>query len=543
MRKTIFRAYGFVSILFIFLFLYGLLNLRLAVQRKEKLTDCVEITDYSRTIVQDYEAPLGEKTILMFCLQDVHSDYDTLYFMTEHQNVRVYLDGKEIYRMERAPGLILPRSPGIVYNEVVFQDIDKGKNVRIDVEPIYKGVNPMPELMFGNGYEIVKKIMISNLPIMILCASVILIGVFQIIVAVAGKDQEERVTIAISHSVFTILIGLWKILDSNFMALFASDAPILNILPFIVLMFLPLMMKKLIYDILNTYDSTAWKVPDVVTLAGIIAIILLQFFGIADFRETIFISEGCLVITILCCFAGIGVYAREEGFDKDAKTALAVTFLGLIWMALDAYTYFGTTGVTNFPVSMLLFLIFLLILIYNRLRISKKNMEVGMQALQYKKLAYHDALTGFFNRAAYTEFLAGKEYDPKKCILVAFDLNNLKKCNDELGHDKGDIYIKESAKIIMDCFGDRGRCFRLGGDEFGAILMDDTMEGCAKRAKRMRARVDEFNRNSGDIHMGIACGYAIYDPVEDADVHGTIRRADKMMYEEKFRMKQQQANA
>ena len=94
----------------------------------------------------------------------------------------------------------------------------------------------------------------------------------------------------------------------------------------------------------------------------------------------------------------------------------------------------------------------------------------------------------------------------------------------------------------MDCFGDRGRCFRLGGDEFGAILMDDTMEGCAKRAKRMRARVEEFNRNSGDIHMGIACGYAIYDPVEDADVHGTIRRADKMMYEEKFRMKQQQAN-
>jgi len=536
MRKTIFRAYGFVSILFMFLFLYGLLNLRLTVQRKESLTGCVEITDYSHTVVQDYEAPVGEKTILMFCLQDVHADYDTLYFMTEHQNVRVYLDGKEIYRMERAPGLVLPKSPGIVYNEVVFQDVDNGKNVRIDVEPIYKGVNPLPELLFGNGYEIIKRILFSNLPILILCASVILIGVFQIIVALAGRNQEERVAIAVSHSLFTIVIGFWKVLESSFIALFASKAPILTILPFIVLMFLPLMMKKLIYDILNTYESTAWKVPNVVTLAGIILIILLQFFGVADFRETIFISEGCMVITILCCIVGVGVYAKEEGFDKDAKTALAVTLLGLIWMSLDAYTYLGTTGVTNFPMSMLL------ILIYNRLRESKKGMEVGMQALQYKKLAYHDALTGFFNRAAYSDFLGGREYDPKKCILVAFDLNNLKKCNDELGHDKGDLYIKESAKIIMDCFGDRGRCFRLGGDEFGAILMDDTMEGCAKRAKRMRARVDEFNRNSRDIHMGIACGYAIYDPAEDADVHATIRRADKMMYEEKFRMKQQQSN-
>lgn len=532
-----------MSILFLFLFLYGLFNLRLGVQRKENLTDCIEITEYSRTVVQDYETPLGEKTILMFCLQDVHADYDTLFFMTAHQNVKVYLDGKEIYRMERAPGLVLPRSPGIVYNEVVFRDIDSGKNVRIDLEPIYKGVNAMPVLMFGNGYEIIKGILFSNLPILILCICVILIGVFQIIVAVASRDQEESVTIAISHSLFTILIGFWKILDSDFTALFANRLPILTILPFVVMTFLPLMMKKLIYDILNTYDSTAWKVPDVVTLMGIIAIILLQFFGIADFRETIFISEGCLVVSFLCCFIGIGVYVREEGFDKDAKTALGVTFLGLVWMALDAYTYFGTSGVTKFPVSMLLFLIFLLVLIYNRLRISKKGMEVGMQALQYKKLAYHDALTGFFNRAAYVDFLAGREFDPKKSVLVAFDLNNLKKCNDELGHDKGDLYIRESAKIIMDCFGDRGRCYRLGGDEFGAILLDDTLEGCAKRAKRMRGRVEEFNRNSGDIHMGIACGYAIYDPVEDADVHATIRRADKMMYEEKFRMKQQQANA
>ena len=126
---------------------------------------------------------------------------------------------------------------------------------------------------------------------------------------------------------------------------------------------------------------------------------------------------------------------------------------------------------------------------------------------------------------------------------MAFDLNNLKKCNDTLGHDKGDVYIKEAAKIIMDCFGERGRCYRLGGDEFGAILPEDSMEDCQKRSKRMQDRVAEFNRNSRDIHMGIACGFAVFDPKEDEDVHATIRRADKMMYEEKFRMKQQEQQA
>ena len=202
-------------------------------------------------------------------------------------------------------------------------------------------------------------------------------------------------------------------------------------------------------------------------------------------------------------------------------------------------TFFKTSGVTTFPFSMLLFLIFLLLMIAGRIRASKKGMEIGMQAREYKKLAYHDALTGFFNRAAYVDFLNGREFDPKKNVIVAFDLNNLKKCNDELGHDKGDIYIKESAKIIMDCFGEHGRCYRLGGDEFGAILTDSDVSACARRVRKMNERVARFNAESNDIHMGIACGYAIYDPEEDEDVHATIRRADKMMYEEKFRMKQQ----
>ena len=95
----------------------------------------------------------------------------------------------------------------------------------------------------------------------------------------------------------------------------------------------------------------------------------------------------------------------------------------------------------------------------------------------------------------------------------------------------------------MDCFGEHGRCYRLGGDEFGAILLDDDLNSTARKAGKMAERVRKFNQQSHDIHMGIACGYAVFDPQEDADIHATIRRADRMMYEEKFRMKQQQAQA
>ena len=424
---------------------------------------------------------------------------------------------------------------------MTFQNEDNGRTIKIELMPVYEGVNDVPELMLGNGYQIFKVILFSNLPILSLCAIVIFVGIMQIIAALANGKQEENMTIALTHSAFTIIIGVWKTLDSDFMALFSKNLPVLSILPFIVVMFLPLMIMKVIFDVLSTYKSNLWVFPEFVTLLGICACFAMQFFGIADFRETVGIPVLCLCISFFCAILGIIQYGRENGFDKDAKAALGCTLLGILWSALDIYTFMATSGVTRFPFSMFLFLLFLLFLFFKRMQVSRQGMEVGMQARQYKKLAYHDALTGFYNRAAYMDFLSGSEFDLKKCILVAFDLNNLKKCNDELGHDKGDIYIKEAAKIIMDCFGDRGRCYRLGGDEFGAILMDDTMEECKKRAKRMRDRVAEFNKNSSDIHMGIACGFAIFDAEEDADVHATIRRADKMMYEEKFRMKQQGA--
>ena len=539
MKKLILRAYCLIGILFLFLFLYGLFNLRLSVQRKMDLTGYGEITEYVTSTVKDETAPLGEKTVLSFRLKDIRSDFNTLLFLTVHQNVTVYLGSDVIYQMEPKSGIFMPKSPGVVYNEVVFRDEDNGRTIKIELEPVYEGVNEIPELMLGNGYQIFKVILFSNLPILSLCGIVILIGILQILAALVNGKQEENMSVALTHSAFTTTIGVWKVLDSDFMALFSKDLPVLSVLPFIAILFLPLMIMKVIFDMLSTYKSRIWMLPEAVSMLGIFVCLAMQFFGIADFRETVWIPMLCLAFSFLCAFIGILRYVRENGFDKDAKAGLACTLLGMLWTGLDVYTFIATSGVTRFPVSMFLFLLFLLFLIFKRMQVSRQSMEVGMQARQYKKLAYHDALTGFYNRAAYMDFLSGSEFDLKKCILVAFDLNNLKKCNDELGHDKGDVYIKEAAKIIMDCFGEHGRCYRLGGDEFGAILMDDTVEDCTKRTKRMQDRVAEFNKNSDDIHMGIACGFALFDAAEDADVHATIRRADKMMYEEKFRMKQQ----
>ena len=125
-----------------------------------------------------------------------------------------------------------------------------------------------------------------------------------------------------------------------------------------------------------------------------------------------------------------------------------------------------------------------------------------------------------------------------------FYLNKLKKCNDTLGHEKGDRYIRCSADLIQQVFGDIGKCYRMGGDEFCVLLKGVPQEECAKRVQRLKNRVDESNReNPDEFPIQIACGYKIYDSKLDFDLGDTLRRADKMMYHEKFVMKQQASGA
>ena len=163
-------------------------------------------------------------------------------------------------------------------------------------------------------------------------------------------------------------------------------------------------------------------------------------------------------------------------------------------------------------------------------------------------LAYADALTSLHNKGAFDICLRNLEQqrsespDTAEFAVCIFDCNNLKQVNDRNGHDKGDIYLKKSAAIICEVF-DHSPVFRIGGDEFAALLTDrDYREREAllrlfdeKCAETRRRESDEWER------VNLARGLAEYDPAEDASVDDVVRRADKYMYEDKWLSKERQA--
>ncbi len=159
-------------------------------------------------------------------------------------------------------------------------------------------------------------------------------------------------------------------------------------------------------------------------------------------------------------------------------------------------------------------------------------------------LAYADALTSLHNKGAFDIYmnniqaeLDGGKKDLRFAVCI-FDCNNLKTVNDQNGHDKGDIYLKETAKIICDVF-DHSPVFRIGGDEFAALLLDGDYENREALMKKFDETCTEKRSQEMDVweQVDVARGMAAYDPSEDETVHDTVRRADKLMYENKWNHK------
>ena len=154
-------------------------------------------------------------------------------------------------------------------------------------------------------------------------------------------------------------------------------------------------------------------------------------------------------------------------------------------------------------------------------------------------LAHTDALTGIGNRTSYLEMLQHvyhsrkSEYD--RYAVVAMDLNYLKRTNDTYGHEAGDALIKAAADYISSTFAGSA-AFRIGGDEFVAILTGDDYDNREELIQRFADKMNQPLKDTPDVYLSISYGMALYP--EDAQNYDSVfELADERMYIKKKEMK------
>jgi len=158
-----------------------------------------------------------------------------------------------------------------------------------------------------------------------------------------------------------------------------------------------------------------------------------------------------------------------------------------------------------------------------------RSLDVVMLVDDLRTRATVDTLTGLGNLAAFQDSLSTVGARRRGgWALVMADVDGLKAVNDTHGHLTGDLALRSLATALHDVLRSEDRMFRIGGDEFAALLQDVDAEGAADIGRRM---CEAAAAVMSDFGAGLSVGIAI--PEQGESPADFIDRADKMLYEVK----------
>jgi diguanylate cyclase (GGDEF)-like protein len=142
---------------------------------------------------------------------------------------------------------------------------------------------------------------------------------------------------------------------------------------------------------------------------------------------------------------------------------------------------------------------------------------------QLSDMAETDPLTGLPNRRAWDLGLARVLAEGRNFTIAMLDLDHFKEYNDSYGHPAGDRLLKETSALWREQLRGRDLLARIGGEEFGLLLLDCDATHASDVIERLR----------GTVYSDRTCsaGFAVRQPGESAEQ--VMARADVALYEAK----------
>jgi len=138
-------------------------------------------------------------------------------------------------------------------------------------------------------------------------------------------------------------------------------------------------------------------------------------------------------------------------------------------------------------------------------------------------MARTDPLTGLPNRRAWDAGVNNVLGAGRRFTIAMLDIDHFKEFNDAHGHPAGDRLLKETAAIWREQVRSGDLLARLGGEEFGLLLIDCPTHRATEVIERLRGLVDRGQTCSA--------GFAAWRPGESAEA--VLARADTALYEAK----------
>lgn len=151
-----------------------------------------------------------------------------------------------------------------------------------------------------------------------------------------------------------------------------------------------------------------------------------------------------------------------------------------------------------------------------RLEEENRNLE---------NLAYHDPLTGLYNRTGGIKKMEAVNAE-EGYVMLAFDLDNFKSANDIYGHQFGDEILVYVANALRSCSRENDITLRMGGDEFVMLLKEQDDE---ELNARMNVIINTIAVQYKDYKIGTSIGVSKFN----GSYEESLKKADEALYKVK----------
>lgn len=281
-------------------------------------------------------------------------------------------------------------------------------------------------------------------------------------------------------------------------------------------------------------------------------------------------TDWWMILPVILCFlSGAGVFQNYADGRKlqslrylltgchQAYFLIASMVLTLVFLVMQAYLYDNYNQTANdlrtklwsliscIYISMgylfaLRYALRVSVLYYMSDRNTAMQQDLDRRAREEEALLETievDELTGVLTRHAGERQLRELQSHGIPACLCMVDLDGLKFVNDNLGHNRGDIYLREAAEAIRHrCRHGRDVVCRYGGDEFLVAFVHTEPDDARKRMESVSKALEQRAREL-DFPMVLSYGAAPWNP-QDA-WEDVLEKADREMYAMKARHKEQ----
>lgn len=173
-----------------------------------------------------------------------------------------------------------------------------------------------------------------------------------------------------------------------------------------------------------------------------------------------------------------------------------------------------------------------------RRELERENRIRRKVEIKFRELATRDMLTGLANRRWFLGVLArevrrAKRFGHPLCLLV-IDLDHFKLVNDTWGHLAGDEMLRQFAASCREKVREIDQIGRLGGEEFGVVMPETTLEGARAVAGRLLQAVRALSVSHEGVEVRVTASIGLACLCEGQDLREFLHAADQAMYQAKL---------